>query len=227
VNFRPHAYKHLTFNTPLSNEHAVALVQLCSPATSILDLGCGWGELLLRLVAANPDSTGLGIDNDAELPERGRRLAEDRQLRSRVKFEVADAKSADGIYDLIVSIGSTHIWGSEPDALRFFSEHLTPGGKLLFGSGVYNDIPPLEIKDIFGELPTYAGLQNIVGNAGFTIINADRASLQEWDDFESTWRRGLEESNDPEIQAFARERSQEYEYGYRGILGFCYVVARK
>ncbi len=229
MNFRPLAYKYLTFNTPLSDAHADALARRCSPATNILDLGCGWGELLLRLVTANPGSVGVGIDNDPALVARATGLAGERELGSRVTFEAADAKNVEGTYDLVVSIGATHIWGSDAEALAFLREHLVSGGKLLFGTGIYMKPPSPGIKDIFGELPTYDELQTIVGDAGFTIVSTDLASLEEWDDFTSTWRRGLEESTDKDMQALARERKAEYEdeEGYRGVLGLCYVVAQR
>ena len=55
-DFRRLAHAGLTFNAPLSEERASALVSALpiSPGHHVLDLGCGWGELLLRILAAHP-----------------------------------------------------------------------------------------------------------------------------------------------------------------------------
>jgi cyclopropane fatty-acyl-phospholipid synthase-like methyltransferase len=225
INFRPLAYKHLTFNTPLSEVHAAALIERCGPVGNILDLGCGWGELLLRSLAANPIATGLGVDNDPNVLDRGRGQAIELGVQNRVEFRNADATTVQGRYDLVIAIGATHVWGKEADALSFFRERLDPGGKVLFGTGMYTTTPAPEIKEIFGELPGFDELQDIIRRNGFNILDAEEATIEEWDAFEANWRKGLEASADAEIQAFAHARKKEYEEGYRSVLGFCYIVA--
>lgn len=224
-NFRPHAYRNLTFNTPLSEKRAADLIRGCSPASQIVDLGCGWGELLLRLLKANPEAIGIGVDTDVDVLDRGKRLAQERGLTSRVRFLNKDALKVTGSYDLVVAIGATHIWGHEPAMLRSLKKLLVPNGKILLGSGVYRSQPPLAIKEIFGELPSFSLLQEIVQREGFAINTAECTTLEEWDAFELNWRKGLIESYDPELQTFAIERKIEYENGYREVLDFCYVIA--
>jgi cyclopropane fatty-acyl-phospholipid synthase-like methyltransferase len=49
---------------PLSEARASRLVgrlARTAPAT-VLDIGCGWGELMLRILEAVPAATGTGID---------------------------------------------------------------------------------------------------------------------------------------------------------------------
>lgn len=45
-------YARMHWNTPLSEEHAVLLLSRLDirPGASLVDLGCGWGELSLRAV---------------------------------------------------------------------------------------------------------------------------------------------------------------------------------
>ena len=50
------------------------------------------------------------------------------------------------------------------------------------------------------------------------------STLAEWDAFEAGWRAGLEASGDAEAVAFAAQRRREYEDGYRGAIGFSWLV---
>jgi hypothetical protein len=70
----PPRMTRLTFHGPLSETRAARLVDRLTrthPAT-VLDLGCGWGELLLRTLEAVPGAAGTGIDLGAADLARGR-----------------------------------------------------------------------------------------------------------------------------------------------------------
>ena len=74
--------KRLTFHGPLSAERANRLaadLAATGPAT-VVDYGCGWGELLLRVLAAAPQATGVGIDIQGADLARARESAEKRDL---------------------------------------------------------------------------------------------------------------------------------------------------
>ena len=47
-------YARMRWNTPLSEEHAALLLARLAvePRSTVLDVGCGWGELLLRALSA-------------------------------------------------------------------------------------------------------------------------------------------------------------------------------
>ena len=70
----PPSLTRLTFHGPLSEARAARLVARLtrnSPRT-VLDIGSGWGELMLRILAAAPEATGLGLDTDEGDLARGR-----------------------------------------------------------------------------------------------------------------------------------------------------------
>ncbi len=84
----------MRWNTPLSEEHAGRLLERLDvgSAPSVLDLGCGWGELLLRVVEASGRNTsGVGVDTDGAALDRGRRRAHQLGLGDRVSFVEASA----------------------------------------------------------------------------------------------------------------------------------------
>ena len=87
-NDLPPRYTRLAFHGPLSEARADRLVGRLArtrPAT-VLDLGCGWGELMLRVLAAVPGAVGTGVDLSAADLARGRDNAAARGLDGRVSF---------------------------------------------------------------------------------------------------------------------------------------------
>src|SRR3954451_11048055 len=88
IDDRPPRLTRLTFHGPLSETRARALVRRLPaprPAT-VLDVGCGRGGLMLRVLDAVPDARGTGVDLRGEDLARGRRNAEARRLAGRVEF---------------------------------------------------------------------------------------------------------------------------------------------
>jgi hypothetical protein len=57
----------LTFQGPLSGARAARIVDRLARAapSTVLDIGCGWGELMLRTLEAVKGATGLGVDVNA------------------------------------------------------------------------------------------------------------------------------------------------------------------
>lgn len=83
------------------------LARYVEPDTDVLDAGCGTGYSTVRL-AATPGVRCLGIDYVPKMVElaRERVAALDDDLRARVRFEVGDVRSLQGIddasFDLVV-----------------------------------------------------------------------------------------------------------------------------
>ena len=93
VSLEDARYARMRWNTPLSDDHARLLLDRLDigSADTILDLGCGWGELLTRAVSASPGSSGVGVDRDADLLGRARIIAERHGLAERIEFAAGDA----------------------------------------------------------------------------------------------------------------------------------------
>jgi cyclopropane fatty-acyl-phospholipid synthase-like methyltransferase len=220
------AHSRLTFNAPLSEERSAALVRdlALTPGRHALDLGCGWGELLLRVVAAHAGTTGTGVDTDRHALDRGRRLAAERRLHERVEFVEGDAASFEDTASLVLCVGASHAWGGTAGALGALRRHLLPGGRLLLADGFWERSPDDEAQAIFGDLLDFDGLVHAAEDAGYRAEDAQRSTQEEWDAFEAAWRAGLEASGEPEALSVAAERRHEYEEVYRGVLGFAWLV---
>ncbi|GAB7036297.1 class I SAM-dependent methyltransferase [Catenuloplanes niger JCM 9533] len=227
----------MRWNTPLSQTHADLLLQrLDTPAGArVVDLGCGWGELLLQAVGADDtgSTTGTGVDTDDAALARGRTLAADRSLDQRVTFLKREASAWREPADRLLCVGASHAWGGTAEALTSLADLVRPGGRLLLGDGFWERPPTTEATEIFG--PGVMPLTELVEHAralGWRVLHMSVADQREWDDFESTWLAGrqawlLRHPEDPRAAELRDEldvRLREYVGVYRGVLGFAYFV---
>jgi SAM-dependent methyltransferase len=237
----------LTFLSPLSEERAGRLVWFLSVGepSRVLDVGCGWGELMLRVLEASPPAHGLGVDLDEESLAGARDHAVRRGLAERASFEARDARDVTGTFDAVTCIGASQIWGSDVSeaepldyaaALTALRARLPRGGRLVYGEGIWSRPPtPGATAPLSGRDDEYVPLGTLVGLAeelGFAVIAVHEASQDEWDAFESGftagWARWLaeHEADDPEadeVRALAARQHAAYFGGYRGILGLAYL----
>ncbi|HEY3557150.1 MAG TPA: class I SAM-dependent methyltransferase [Kribbella sp.] len=238
----------LTFMSPLSEARAERLAGFLADDLRgvVVDVGCGWAELLLRVVAAAPDSTGIGIDLDSEAIKQGRQLAADRGLSSRVTLLDADASDAlPEQADAIICVGATHAWAPpvEPDeplhyerALRRMRSLMPRGSRLVYGEGIWSRTPtPAAVAALGGrddEMITLAELVEVATGAGYAVIGAHEASTDEWDEFESgynacyaRWLAAHPADHEDAAEVVKRARAQQTAYlaGYRNILGLAYL----
>ena len=239
--------RDLTFLSPLSEERAARLVAFLTeeqPST-VLDVGCGWGELLLRLLEASSDTRGLGLDLDEEALDGARQHAADRGLSERATFEARDARGVEGTFGAVTCIGASQIWGPATEeaqpldyaaALTALRRLLPSGGRLVYGEGIWSAPPtPAATAPLAGRDDEYVPLGTLVALAeshGFAVLAAHEADLDEWDTFESGFTAGYarwlaeHDADDPEaaeVRVLAARQHAAYFGGYRGILGLAYL----
>jgi SAM-dependent methyltransferase len=235
---QPGAYEYLDFNSPLSAERAdrIKRVLIRGRPRTVLDVGCGWGELLLRVLAAAPEASGTGVDQNADLLVRGRRNADRRGLAGRVRFVAADATQLDTPADVAICVGADHAFGDQRAALTALLNLVRPGGRLLFGSGFWTTPARPEQAAAVGlqpdSLTDLAGLVDLAVANGFRPIDIQTAGPAEWEAFESGFLADREEwlvrhPNHPdaeEIRTRADRHRDGWLRGYRNVLGLAYLV---
>lgn len=248
IQLRP-PHLDLTFMTPLSEQRAGTLVGFLVEGLqggTVVDLGCGWAELLLRTLAARPDARGIGVDSDEPAIEHGRDLARRRGLADRVKLVVGDARalSPRGA-DAVICIGASQIWGPPVEdaqpldysaALGAVRALVPRGGRAIFGEGVWSRPPTsLAVAPLSGRPDELVSLPDLVELAvahGFLPLAVHEANQDEWDEFESgysacyaVWlaEHGPDDTDRGEVLAMAARQRKAYYGGYRGVMGMAYL----
>jgi SAM-dependent methyltransferase len=228
------------FHDPLDPElvdEVAAFAELGSAARA-LDIGCGPGELLVRL-AERTGCGGLGVDTSEIVVGQARARAAARAPQAALRFEAVDAATVTDTFDLTACIGSTHALGSLDDALARMAALTRPGGHVLLGDGFWAAEPPQAYLDALGgatrdELPD--GLGALVGAGdrhGLRAVHVRTAGEADWDRYEWTLiangERHLAAHPDaPEAEALRawtdRARARVLGPGGRGTMGFALVL---
>jgi SAM-dependent methyltransferase len=234
----PGFYEWLDFNSPMSSELADSLAASLArtrPA-AVIDIGCGWAELLLRVLAAAPNARGVGIDENETARARARTNATARGLASRVDFENALPAAPRVAPDVVICVGADHIFGDQRDALEALARTVAAGGRVLFGTGFWERPPSVEEAAGLGAVPDdFLPLPDLVDLAlsfGFRLLDLRTATRREWEEFELGYLADWEEwllrwPNDPgaaEIRERADAHRTGYLRGYRDVLGFAYLT---
>lgn len=244
----PPPHKHLKFMSPLSEARATELIRFLANYAQgpVLDLGCGWGSLLLRLAQQAEALPGVGVDTDEEAIAHAQQSAAREGLSHRLEFVAADARDFSGKeYGAAVCIGASQIWsaslemnqplnyGGALDALRSV---VPRGAPVVYGEGIWMTTPTDTAMAPLGgrpdELIMLPDLLDLATSRGFAIIRVHQATQDEWDEFESGYASAWAEwlaTNPPDHPSYAdvlaRATGQRHAYfrGYRAVLGMAYL----
>jgi SAM-dependent methyltransferase len=203
----------------------------------VLDLGCGFGEWLLTVLARTPHTRGVGVDVSAPALAEARGRSQRRGLADRVSFEQGEAAAYAGEgFDAVLCIGATHAYGGLGPTLAAVRRHLVPGGRVLLGEGFWDGEPTPEALAGLGaepgELPDLPGLVAEARRQGYEPGYGHVSSADEWDHYEWSWTGALTGwalSQEPGAERdgaldAARAHRDQWLAGYRGQLGFLTVV---
>ncbi|HMJ32288.1 MAG TPA: class I SAM-dependent methyltransferase [Baekduia sp.] len=238
ASFRAHAA--VPFMNPLSEadvDGAIAALAL-PPGARVLDTGCGAGQLLLRVLEAHPEATGVGVDPDADSLARARADAEARvpgRAPELIEAPAQDAGLPPGSFDLVVNVAASHAHGGFPDALDELAALARPGGGLvLLGEGYWMREPSDAFLAALGgatadELPL--GLDALIAAAraaGLEPLAVAEATEADWAAYEEGLAAEAERYEDEDARAYARRiRERRALPGGASTFGFALLTLRR
>lgn len=241
-------HRDLAFMAPLSEQRAAKLCDFVAKNVrgTVVDAGCGWAGLLIRVLERAPGVKGLGIDLDAAALAHGQALARERGVADRIALMAGDVKAhlpeAGGA---VLCVGSSQIWGPPVEArqpldygsaLKAVRALLQPGLPAVYGEAIWTAKPtPEAIAPLANRADEFVFLPELletVRDCGFVVVRAHQATLDEWDEFESgfiaRYARWLaahptEHPDAAAVRTRMLAQSDAYFRGYRGILGMAYL----
>jgi tRNA (cmo5U34)-methyltransferase len=157
---------------------------------SVLDLGTGTGETLLRVMARHPGSRAVGVDESQAMLGAAAARLEGQPVELRVA-DLSDPLPA-GPFDLVVSALAVHHLDGPGKAALFsrVAGVLRPGGRFVLGDLVIPEDPAdavSPISDDFDRPSTLADQLTWLADAGFdasavwaerdlVVVRADRTA---------------------------------------------------
>ena len=211
------------------------------PAARILDLGCGEAAWAMQALAHSPDGHADGVDISQYALERAATAAAQRGLAERLTLYELDARKfvPVGDYDLVMCVGSTHVFDGFAGTLQQAGQHVNRDGILLVGEGFWQVPPTAQALAALDAAPEdftdLAGLVDAAERAGWTPVYAHVSDVAEWDNYEWSWvgsltEWALENPGHPDASpalTLARKHRDEWLRGYRNVLGFATLVLRR
>ena len=180
----------------------------------VLEIGCGWGALAVRLARAGASVTGVTLSYEQLAFARQR--VEQESLVGRVALELTDYRDVEGGYDRIVSIEMMEAVGEAywPIYFKTLHDRLNDGGTVVLQVitidetrfDAYRRSTDFIQRHIFpgGMLPTKAIVAEQSAKAGLKLISTQSfgqsyaATLAEWRRrFQASWP-GITEMGFPE-----------------------------
>lgn len=182
------------------------------PGMKLLDVGCGWGGMVLHAVK-NYGVTAIGVTLSAQQAEWGQQAIKDAGLENSAQIRFSDYRDVQETgFDAISSIGLTEHIGraNYPSYFSFLYAKLKPTGRMLNHTITRpNDADPTHYRTSFinryvfpdGELSGPATIMSAMNTAGFEIRHDENLrenyalTLKHWcENLEAHWDEAVAEA---------------------------------
>ena len=237
------AHRRMAICNPVSSDALDACLEWLSldEDDRVVDVGCGKGEMLIRL-AERYGAEGIGIDHNPAFLDVAEAEAARRLPPGRVTFQHVEAGRYSALpesFAAAICFGSTHAFGDLRTTIPSLAAWVPSGGRVLIGEGFWKREPDHEYLNFLGaerhELQDHAGNLAAGIEAGLIPIFDRITTPPEWDAYEGLYAESVEDyvaahPEDPDVGAL-HDRIRAWREGYlrwgRDTLGFGAYVFQK
>ncbi|WP_030485624.1 trans-aconitate 2-methyltransferase [Nocardioides aequoreus] len=176
----------------------LARVPVEAPRT-VVDLGCGPGNLTRLLAARWPEADVLGVDASEEMIARARS-----EEGPRLRFEVGDVRewTPPAPVDVVVSNATLQWVPGHLDLLPRLVDRVAPGGHLAFQvPGNFEEPSHVALRDLAAEAPYADHVRDVAAPSSHDAVDYLRALQDlgcEVDAWETTYVHVLDAERDPD-----------------------------
>jgi len=230
------AHSAMAFCNPLNEIRVDDLIGKLGlpPNASVLDSGCGKAEMLIRIVERYY-ARGVGIDLSPQFVAEARARIAKHIPQGDItihEMDIAGFVVAPASLDLVICVGSTHLYGDFRGTLRALTPLLRPSGQLLIGDAYWKRPPTAEYLALLGatedEMNDYVGNVNAAIEAGLIPLYVVDSDQIDWDRYEWSYNLAIERyiaahPDEPDIDGlrqWGHAVRGRYLGGGRDILGF-------
>lgn len=182
------------------------------PGMRLLDVGCGWGGMVLHAVQ-NYGVSAIGVTLSEQQAQWGQDAIERAGLAARAQIRFCDYRDVpESGFDAVSSIGLTEHIGREnyPSYFNFLAGKIKPEGRMLNHTITRpNDLEPTHYRTSFinryvfpdGELSGPGHIMSAMNDAGFEIRHEENLrehyalTLKAWcENLEDHWEEAVQEA---------------------------------
>ncbi len=208
----------------------------------VLDMGCGKGELLIRLAECY-GITGVGVDLSPYAVRDARRRHRERIPDSTLKFVCQDGRTfrpdEPTYFDLSMCVGASWIWNGHRGTLLALAAMTKPEGFILVGEPFWMEEPPPQYLATEGmqrgDVGTHHDNVRTGEKEGLTFLYSAVSSPDDWDRYEGLqWYAAAEYArrhpDDPDLtplMARIRRSRDAYLRWGRDCLGWALYLFRR
>ena len=156
---------------------------LLGSSSTVLDIGCGGGEVIKLLATKMPEGKVYGIDHSLEMVNLSKRVNKSLIGSDRVGINHGSVSSlpyTDDMFDIVTAFETIQFWPNLNEDLREVKRVLKPSGKLL----VVNRYPDLEGRDSNWaevlQINSSEEYRERLSNVGYVDISIDDSSKPDW-----------------------------------------------
>ncbi|WP_244644296.1 SAM-dependent methyltransferase [Azorhizobium oxalatiphilum] len=184
-------------------DRVAELLELDRADLKLLEIGCGWGALAVRLAHAGAHVTGLTLSTEQKT--RAQALAAEEKLSERIEIRLEDYRDVEGTFDRLVSIEMLEAVGEQywPVYFSTLKQRLAPGGIAVLQAitidearfEAYRADPDFIQHYIFpgGMLPTKEHMGRLAREAGLRLETVEPFG-QSYAETLAEWRHRLDAS---------------------------------